>query len=480
MRNRLFYKYFVIFTSIILAAIILFITFSVFFAGKYWTNEKFKLLNSNAKALSAMAKEQVGSPDYTLQISRTGAAIADTSDSVVFFVDLNGNTFTCSDTRKNRECVHFAGTIDKKIMDKVIKDEIYSETGTLGGLYSSPYYTVATPITGYYNGVYGVVFTSCDANSHTQYIANLVHIFSVCGFVILIIAIFCVYVITKRIVRPIVEMSKAANAMAKGDYSHLITVDRDDELGMLERSFNDMTIAVKSLEVMRSSFIANVSHELKTPMTTIGGFIDGILDGTIPVSNTKKYLSIVSDEVKRLSLMVNAMLSLSKLESGQTELVYSKVNISEIVRRTIISFSLNIENKNISISGMEDAPEIKIYGDYDLLYQAVYNLFDNAIKYTPQNGEIDINIKKTGQNINIKITNSGEGIKEEERKFIFERFYKIDKSRSQDKKGFGLGLYIVKSIIDIHNGNVTVESEYGKSTSFIITLPNNNGTKKLQ
>ena len=134
-------------------------------------------------------------------------------------------------------------------------------------------------------------------------------------------------------------------------------------------------------------------------------------------------------------------------------------------------------NKNIEIEGMEEVPQSYVYGDFDLLYQTIYNLFDNAIKFTPENGIISVDIDETNNYIKIKITNSGEGISEEDLTHIFERFYKSDKSRSMDKTGFGLGLHIVKSIVDIHNGKVSVESEYGKSTTFSITLPNNNGMK---
>lgn len=471
-KNSLFYKYFLLFASIITVVIVLLIGLSAFFAGQYWQNEKFKTLTSNAKALSAVANEIVGSSDYTLEISRTGATVAEASETVVFFVDINGNTFTCSDTRSHSDCVHLANTIDKSIMECLFDDEIYSETGTLGGVYDSVHYTVATPITGYYNGIYGAVFISCDAAGQTLYVRQFMQIFIISGIVCLIIAFLSVYMITRRLVKPVVEMSEAARAMAKGDYSHRITVDRRDELGMLESSFNDMIQAVQSLEVMRSSFVANVSHELKTPMTTIGGFIDGILDGTIPANQTKKYLAIVSDEVKRLSLMVNAMLSLSKLESGQTQLTYYQVNLTEIVCRIIISFSLKIENKNIEIRGMEDSPQLIVNGNYDLLYQMVYNLFDNAIKFTPQNGSITVSLDSTNGCGILKISNSGDGISQEDLVHIFERFYKTDKSRSKDKTGFGLGLYIVKSIVDIHNGRVSVESDYGKSTTFTISLPN--------
>ena len=145
------------------------------------------------------------------------------------------------------------------------------------------------------------------------------------------------------------------------------------------------------------------------------------------------------------------------------------VDITEIICRVIISFSLKLEGKNIEICGMEDSSPLIVDGDYDLLYQAVYNLFDNAIKFTPENGVITIKIDEL--NNVFSITNSGQGIKKDDLEFIFDRFYKGDKSRSKDKSGFGLGLFIVKSIINIHNGNISVESEYEKSTTFTITLP---------
>ncbi len=476
MKSKLLYKYFGAVASIITVATVLLIVLSSYFVGKYWASEKFKMLGSNAKALVAVANEIIGSTDFTAEISRTGAAVAETSDTTVFFVDTNGNTFTCSDSRKREDCIHWQKTIDESILYKVLNDGNYSETGTLGGIYSEAYYTVAMPISGWYKDLYGAVFISCKADAQHRYTMDIAKIFAFCGCAILVLAFIIVYIITNRLVRPVVEISAAAKAMSQGDYTRRVTVDRDDELGTLERSFNEMSAAVQSLEIMRSSFIANVSHELKTPMTTIGGFIDGILDGTIPPERTKKYLSIVSDEVKRLSLMVNAMLSLSKLESGQTEMIYSKVDITEIVCRIIISFSLQIENKGISITGMEDTPDIDVCGDHDLLYQAIYNLFDNAMKFTPDNGIININVKQDGSNAIICIENSGEGIRPEDIPLVFDRFYKADKSRSKDKTGFGLGLYIVKSIVEIHNGSVNVESEYGKSTTFSITLPNNRAT----
>ena len=456
------------FGSIILIVITLLVTFASYFSSKYWINDKLDLLKSNATALAAYAKEKVESPNYNLEVGRTGEAVSVASDITVFFVDVNRNTFTCSEIKQKLDCVHIGSTVNKDIMDRVYIDGIYTDTTTLGGMYKTDHYTVGAPITGYYE-CYGAVFVSYEASNYEAFIQKIIWGLVYAGVFCLILGFVLIYIITKKLVKPIVEVSNAANAMIEGDYSHRIEVTRTDEIGALVTSFNNMIEAQKSLETMRSSFIANVSHELKTPMTTIGGFIDGILDGTIPVEKHKHYLGIVSDEVKRLSVMVNAMLSLSKLESGQTELKYAAVDVTEIICRVIISFSLKFESKNIEIRGMDDASTFIVDGDYDLLYQALYNLFDNAIKFTPENGVITLNIDDL--NRSISITNSGQGIKDEDIEFIFDRFYKADKSRSKDKSGFGLGLFIVKSIINIHNGNISVESEYGKSTTFTVSLP---------
>ena len=456
------------FGSIILIVITLLVSFASYFSSEFWINDKLDLLKSNATALAAYAKEKVESPNYNLEVGRTGDAVSEASDITVFFVDVNRNTFTCSEIKQKLDCVHIGSTVNKDIMDRVYIDGIYTDTTTLGGMYKTDHYTVGAPITGYYE-CYGAVFVSYDASNHEAFIKQIIWGLIYAGIFCLILGFVLIYIITNKLVKPIVDVSNAANAMIEGDYSHRIEVKRTDEIGTLVTSFNNMVEAQKSLETMRSSFIANVSHELKIPMTTIGGFIDGILDGTIPVEKHEHYLGIVSDEVKRLSVMVNAMLSLSKLESGQTELKNIAVDVTEIICRVIISFSLKLESKNIEIQGMDDASQFIVDGDYDLLYQSIYNLFDNAIKFTPENGVIELNIDSL--NRTISITNSGKGIKDEDIEFIFDRFYKADKSRSKDKSGFGLGLFIVKSIINIHNGNISVESEYGKSTTFTVTLP---------
>ena len=215
--------------------------------------------------------------------------------------------------------------------------------------------------------------------------------------------------------------------------------------------------------------MGNISHELKTPMTSIGGFIDGILDGTIPPEKQSHYLGIVSQEIKRLSRMVVSMLNIAKIEAGEMRLNLQAVDLHEIVCRTVLGFENKIEEKHIAINGL-DSDKVFIEADPDMIYQVVYNLIENAVKFTPDGGEISIAYKNDGKYVSTSIKNTGEGISKEEISHLFERFYKTDRSRGMDTKGVGLGLHIVKSLINIHDGTIVVKSVQGEYSEFIFTL----------
>ena len=199
--------------------------------------------------------------------------------------------------------------------------------------------------------------------------------------------------------------------------------------------------------------------------------IDGILDGTIPPEEEKKYLSIVSSEVKRLSRMVVSMLNISKIEAGEIKLAETKYDVSKQIFETLLSFEKTIDEKNIEIVGFEDMNGVIIEADRDLIQQVIYNLLDNAVKFTPQGGTIKLSAVSNSEGTRVAIRNSGAGVSEEEIARIFERFYKVDKSRSFDTKGVGLGLYIVKTIINMHDGEITASSKQGEYTEFAFEIP---------
>jgi signal transduction histidine kinase len=284
---------------------------------------------------------------------------------------------------------------------------------------------------------------------------------------------FAIYATTYRWSKPLKMMSAAAKSMAKGDFSRRIPIMSDDEIGELSASFNQMTNSLVQLESMRRSFIANVSHELKTPMTTISGFIDGILDGTIDSDKESYYLNIVSKEVKRLSRLVESMLSLSKLESGENKINPVSFDLCETICNVVISQEQRINEKSINIIGLDGLVSTNICADRDLIYQVIYNLTDNAIKFTNENGNISFSLSQTNDKIVFTINNTGDIIPKNDLPHIFERFYKSDKSRSDKKNSTGLGLYIVKTIIKLHKGTVYVQSNEEIGTTFTVNLPIN-------
>ena len=223
-----------------------------------------------------------------------------------------------------------------------------------------------------------------------------------------------------------------------------------------------------------------MSHELKTPMTTIAGFVDGILDGTIPPEQQGKYLHIVSDEVKRLSRLVKSMLDLSRIDSGEMKLHPTQFDITQTLVTTLLTFEQKIDEKGIEIRGLEETSPQMVLGDQDLLHQVVYNLIENAVKFTNQDGYIKVQVTDGIDRTTVVIENSGPGIAPEELPMIFERFYKTDKSRSRDKNGMGLGLYIVRTILKLHGGDISVSSVMGEFCRFEFTIPKPQEAPKLK
>jgi len=231
-----------------------------------------------------------------------------------------------------------------------------------------------------------------------------------------------------------------------------------------------MAFELEHLEEMRRGFIANVSHELRTPMTSIRGFIEGILDGTIPPEKQKDYLEIVRDETLRLNRLVNDLLDLAKMQSGDLKLTFKSFNVNEMVRRSIIKLENQIVEKNLEIHADFETEDMMAYADPDAIERVMMNLLHNAVKFTGENGRINIRIYRQKDKIYVSVQDNGIGIGKEEIDHIWERFYKSDKSRGMDKTGTGLGLAIVKNIINEHKQDIWVESELGKGTKFTFTL----------
>jgi signal transduction histidine kinase len=286
----------------------------------------------------------------------------------------------------------------------------------------------------------------------------------------MIAAIIAVYFITQRIVSPLQNMKAAAKKFGKGDFSTRVNVHGSDEVSELAIAFNNMADSLEKLEKMRSSFLASVSHDLRTTMTTIAGFIDGIMSGAIPDEKHEYYLQIISDEVHRLSRLVTQLLDVSRLESGDRKMSFESFDVAEVARVVLISFEQKIDDKELVVEFDAESDEMEAYADKDAIHQVLYNLCHNAIKFADKGGKFSIKLQNIDQRrLRISVFDEGQVISDEDKKLVFERFYKTDSSRGLDKNGVGLGLYICKTIIDAHDESIGVKSTEG-GTEFYFTL----------
>ncbi len=470
MRKSLFYKYFTICASIVLLSIIVLGLVLLGFSTQYFRTESYKRLGRNVQ-LAVYVTEQnfeennrwyvdasVVSPNFQI--------LDNAIDATLFLVDTNGKTLLCTEPGR---CVHSTYLVGEEIMDQVLHGE-YREQGRLDGMYDSQYYTVGRPVVLDDGLVVGAVFASTPASDLYQFLGEMLRMFAASALTVLIVCFIGLYFATAEMVKPLNNMVKATKSFANGDFAVRVPVESSDEIGQLATAFNNMAASLATQETASRSFVANVSHELKTPMTVISGFVDGILDHTIPPEKHDYYLGIVSQEVKRLSRLVMAMLNVAKIEAGETQLHPVVFDLNQKVCETIFNFEKQLEEKQVQVEGL-DSDRIMVDADPDLIHQVVYNLIENAIKFINVGGTLSITYQVEEDMTYVGIKNTGEGIAKDDLPRVFDRFYKTDRSRSLDKKGVGLGLYIVKTVVNLHGGEIIVRSVEGEYCEFIFTIP---------
>lgn len=286
---------------------------------------------------------------------------------------------------------------------------------------------------------------------------------------IIISAIVIKIVTNQIIIRPIDNINNVAKRLAKGEVEKRVVVNCNNEIGELAESFNMMAECLEKSDTKRREFISNVSHELRSPITSIKGFIGGILDGVIPRDRENYYLKIVYDEVDRLARLVNDLLDMSAMESGKFNLAITEFDINQVISLCILNLEHKIQEKGLNVKATFHNNRAYVLGDRDRIIQVVTNIIENSIKYSNDDGEIKIDVYSKGEKIYVDIFNSGECIEEKELNKIWDRFYKSDKSRT-NKLSTGLGLPIVRSILSQHNEDIWVKNIEGKGVSFIFTL----------
>jgi len=380
-----------------------------------------------------------------------------TEDGLILVTDLNGKILVTTPLS-----LHYLqkDSVSERIMYDILNERDFDEYQTLDGVFAqrhTVFYQFLTLKTG---EVYGILFF-CSASVATSFTNQMINTVILTCLWILVATMVMIYFITEKTVSPVRAMSKAARSFALGRFDVRIPIKGSmDEIGELADAFNKMAASLAVNEERQRSFVANVSHDLKTPMTSIAGYVDGILNGAIPPDKHEYYLNIVSTETRRLARFVESLLDLSRLQAGERKFTKTNFDVCEMTRQSIIFLGQKIDEKHLELEFDCDDDKIGVFADAVAIRQILDNLIGNAIKFTPENGLIKVNIsngddeKDKDKKALVSVYNTGTGIPSEDIPFVFDRFYKSDRSRGLDKTGMGLGLFIVKTIIDAHEEKI--------------------------
>lgn len=464
-------SFFTIATILLLSLVLLGTSFQMLI-NDYMTDNTILGLQQDAQILADLAaaysidgslnsREFMLNLDIATQISSFDAVICNS----------DGNIVICS--CYPAVCEHIGWHIDQEYMQQVLQNGSDVATGVIKGLYNDSRYVVCLPIVS--NGSSsGIVMVSTPVIATTQILNRISNLFLTTSSFVVLLAVAVASFFTRRESRPLQDMARAANAFGHGNLDARVRVDEStsEEMQELALAFNNMASSLQKSEYQRQEFVANVSHELKTPMTTISGMVDGMLDGTIPPEKQKHYMRLVSDETKRLSRLVRSMLDISRLQDqgGIPDEKKIRFDLCECAGQVLITFEQKITSKNINVDVDMPAHPVFTMANQDYIVQVIYNLLDNAVKFCPEGGTLGLRIRLGSNKAYIAISNDGATIPAEELPLVFDRFHKIDKSRTQSRDGWGLGLYIVKTIVDSHGENISVSSQ-NNVTEFTFTMP---------
>ena len=401
------------------------------------------------------------------------ASIALISDSIVMVADPQGQVVYATD---GSYFYNYDTTLPNRLVKQVFEDDGYTGLTVLPGIAPESQYVAALPITtgtGPRETDRAMVLVAADASRIAEMWNATATIFFFSVMAVLLITIVTCSIMSAYQAKPLRDMADAARRFGRGDFTARVTgyEKAADEIVDLAESFNTMAASLAKVEKQRDDFIANVSHELKTPMTTIAGFAEGIIDGTIPEEREQESLQIIVSETRRLSRLVRRMLDLSRLDAASEKAVTAQeqFDLTEIASQVLISLEGKITSRNLDVDVQMPEDKLMVWGDPDSITQVCYNLMDNAAKFAVPGSAITLQIVKKDGKAYTTIKNLGATIPKEELPLLFDRFHKADSSRSMDREGVGLGLYIVKTIMSNLGESIAVTSEDGV-TAFTFTL----------
>lgn len=471
--NTTFRRQLTLMLCILLAATILLGVSFWFIFDRYAARKQEASLQSTANSLAALT-QLYSSPlsmyqdwDFLINLSLASAA----SENDILICSTDGTTVLCAEDIQG--CEHVG-----KQLGNVTVEEILSRSSPINldeeasALYGERRLAVATAAYSSGGDAICIVIASVERTELSSLTGGALKIFALTALIVLFVVLLAMPSLARREAKPIKDMAAAARQIAHGNLSVRVpTGYQNEEIEELAVAFNNMADSVQHSETIRQEFVANVSHELKTPMTTIAGYLDGMLDGTIPPEKQRSYMELVSTEVRRLSRLVRNMLDVARLkDQGIPPEKLSDFDICEEASQALLSFEQRINQKHLNVE--IDMPEfgLTVHAFADAVTQVLYNLLDNAVKFINDGGTLSIRVVQQGAKAVVSVGNTGPTIAPEELSLIFDRFHKTDKSRSTDRDGVGLGLYIVKTIVLAHGEDIYVTSQDGK-TEFTFTMP---------
>lgn len=420
--------------------------------------QKMKLVTTSIMQLTPMLnQQQLDLPVYLEQLSGLGYQI--------YMVDENNHAQMFGRAFKNTE-------LDEGSIKSVLAGQTYSPTDIQPSSWLIPIFfenslarAEGFPIE--WNGNTYALFVRPDMLQQLQEVRILLAVlFSACFIFSILLIIWG----TRYLVRPLKQLIQATNHLENGNYDVNLDTNRGDEIGQLARRFTRMAHTLKQVDKMRKQFVANVSHEIQSPLTTIRGLAEQLHDRPLPVEQEKQYLQIIAEESRRVSDLSRQLLTLAALERGTETLKRTSYRLDEQIRDIIIRLESEWSAKQLELD--LELSETQYSGDAGLLHQVWSNLIGNAIKFTEEGGCISVSCYKTvSGTIQVRVADDGVGIPEADIPFIFDRFYKSEHINGRNRHGTGLGLSIAKRIIDLHDGTIEVESQINKGTAFTIQLP---------
>ena len=463
--DSLYWRQFMLSAGMVLLTMVLLGVSFYALSYNYTVEEKRSEMRDRANLISQLSVNYLLAGDDTENTQedalRSLAGVASRMTDVDFLIcNKKGDVLLTSD----------AGLVGKSV--RVPEETFSNENGYEGrstvGVYEQKKFVVGVPMTDESGNVLGLVLAVMDGTALMEMWRSFIGLFFMLSAIILLIAFVTSSVTSMQQIKPITEMVQATRAYADGNFDvRMQETSSGGEIGELATAFNAMADSLQETERQRRDFIANVSHELKTPMTTIAGYTDGILDGTIPPEKERQYLQIISDESRRLSRLVRRMLDISQIQNQ--EMKKEEFDLCESARIALLSMEQKIMIRGLDVDAEIPEDSVMVQGDRDLITQVIYNLLENATKFARAGSTLYLGLAVTNGRAVVSVRNEGDTIPAEEIPLLFERFHKSDKSRSEDKDGYGLGLYIVKTILAQHKEKITVTSENGV-TAFTFTM----------